>query len=36
MPTGSLVGIVLPIARWDEAAGGSGQIALFVRPGELD
>ena len=36
MPTGSLVEIQLPIDNWRDAADGSGRLARFLKPKELD
>ena len=35
MPTGSLVEIELPIENWNEAGGGVGRLARFLKPKEL-
>lgn len=35
-PTASLAELTLPAARWGEVAAGSGTLARFTRPRELD
>lgn len=35
-PTGTLAEIELPIERWTDIAPGTGRIARFVRPRDLD
>jgi len=35
-PTGALVEIILPIDHWRDAGEGSGRLARFIRPKELD
>ena len=36
MPTGSLLEIALPIDRWQDAGAGTGQLARFLKPKQLD
>ncbi|HYJ31456.1 MAG TPA: histidine phosphatase family protein [Allosphingosinicella sp.] len=35
-PTGTLAEIALPVDRWSEVATGTGRIARFIRPRDLD
>ncbi|MEA3064943.1 MAG: phosphohistidine phosphatase [Sphingomonadales bacterium] len=35
-PTGTVVEIELPVERWSEVRQGSGRIARFIRPRDLD
>jgi phosphohistidine phosphatase len=35
-PTGTLAGIELPVDRWSRVAHGSGTMARFIRPRDLD
>ena len=35
-PTGALAEIALPVARWRDVGEGSGTLARFIRPRDLD